>query len=197
MTSIRSSDKRKFEVGLGTYTTAVLVKPEDTFRFDCLRCGACCSHPPSIIPKESRAAAKRMGMSSEGFFDSYVVLEPNIYCGYLAVFDRVGDECIFYSKEKGKASCRIHGAKPNLCRSKPVMRYGSDANPSMEAMKILFEPCRGFGRGGEQTVGEWIEKNGLKESWQEDFKYYSTLEKMLKSKPLAEVEKNVREMFTE
>jgi Fe-S-cluster containining protein len=195
MARIRSSDKRRFEVGFGTYTTAVLVKPEDTFSFDCLRCGTCCSHPPSLIPKEGRAAAKRVGMSNEEFFDKYVVLEPNIYCGYLAVFDRVGDECIFYSKEKGKASCKIHGAKPNLCRSKPVMRYGSDSNPSSENMKILFEFCRGYGRGREQTIGEWIKKNGLKESWQDDFEYYSALEKMMESMPLSELEKKVREMF--
>jgi Fe-S-cluster containining protein len=195
MVRIRSSDKKRFSVGAGKYTKAILVKPDDTFRFDCIRCGICCSNPPSLIPKESHAAARYLGMSNREFFEKYVTLQPSIYCGWTAVLDKIGDECVFYSKEDGKASCKIHIVKPNLCRSKPVMRYGSDANPSMESMKILFEPCRGYGRGEEQTIGNWIKKKKLKASWQDDFEYYSNLEKMMDKMPLAELEKKVREMF--
>jgi Fe-S-cluster containining protein len=195
MARIRSSEKKKFEVGIGNYTTAILVKPEDTFRFDCLRCGDCCSHPPSLIPKESHAIAKYLGMSNKEFFDKYVVLQENAYCGWLAALSTVGDECVFYSKDKGKASCKIQNVKPNLCRSKPVMRYASDYNPSLETMQILYEPCRGYGRGEEQTVANWIAKKGLRASWQDDYEYYTSLENMTEAMPLAEIEKKVREMF--
>jgi Fe-S-cluster containining protein len=195
MARIKASDKRKVYTGIDTFITAIPLTPEDTFKFDCIRCGWCCSYTPALNPKESHTIAKYLGMSNGEFFNKHVTLVENINCGYIAALDKIGDKCAFYAKENGKSSCKIQEVKPNLCLEKPVLRLEGRRPQGMESLKLFFEPCRGMGRGKEQSVREWIEKNDLMTYWSDDFEYYSKLAEMARTMPAAEVERKVREMF--
>jgi Fe-S-cluster containining protein len=172
MTKVRASDAKYRHIGSGMYAKIIDVKPEDSFRFDCLRCGTCCSRPPGINPKEASRIAEYLGISKIDFFNDYVILMEDPFYGWKAKLDMRGDYCVFREKGDGKASCKIHEVSPRQCRAKPIAGLGRDPTKSgLEAIRLGFQPCSGFGRGREYTVKEWIEMNGLEKAWQEESEY--------------------------
>lgn len=196
MARIRAHDKKKIYIGFNTYLKAIPVKLEDTFRFDCLNCGACCAYPPTVNPQENQAMAKHKGMSKKDFFDEYVVLQPHLIYEWITTLRKVGDECVFYSKKNGKSMCDVHKAKPNLCKAKPL-HHISDFHGDLESFELFYEPCRGFGRGEEQTIRNWIEKNELEKAWLEDTAYYSKLAELNKTLSIWELKNEIEKMFKE
>jgi len=196
MVKIKPFNKRKIYFGFdGFYVKAVPVQPEDTFRFDCLRCGTCCSNPPGVNPRELSDMAKYKKLSKEDFFNRYITLTEDSVYGWKARINKIGDECVFYSKEKGKASCEIHEKKPRQCLGRPVINLGGNPSRGLDSMMIYFEPCRGFGRGEEQTIRKWVEDRELVKAWKEEYDYIMTLLEMKKNMTVWELKDKITQMF--
>lgn len=197
MVSIHPSDAKLRYVGNGIFMRGVEIGPDDTFRFDCLRCGWCCSHPPSVNPKEADRITQYLGISKNNFFQGYLTLQKDDFYGWKAKIDKRGDDCAFYSKEKGKSSCKIHPVKPRQCRVKPVSRLGSKPGDGIDGMDLMFEPCRGFGRGKEYTVRQWIKENKIEDAWKEEEDYFSEVEMLRMCTPANQLKERIAKMFVE
>lgn len=195
MSNIRPSDAKYKLIG-GVFAKVAEVTLDDRFMFDCLRCGWCCSYPPGINPKEASRIANYLGLSKKDFFDGYVTLQEDDSYGWKAKIDKRGDNCAFWSKDNGKATCKIHSVKPRQCKVKPVLRLGNESFEGLEAMRLLFEPCRGFGRGKEYTVREWIKTNNLEEAWKEEVDYFSELVIARMKTPSNQLKSKIEDMFT-
>jgi len=196
MAGVRASDAKYKQIALGMYAKIIDVKPEDSFRFDCLRCGTCCSRTPGVNPKEASRIAKYLGISKLDFFSSYVTLMVDPFYGRKAKLDMRGDYCVFWEKEKGKASCKIHEVNPRQCRARPVAGLSRDPSKSgLEAINLGIQPCRGFGRGQEYTVKEWIEMNGLDRAWQEESEYLDKIKSMRLTTPSNQLKAKIIDMF--
>ena len=197
MVNVKPSNSKIRYVSNGISIKGVEVEPEDTFRFDCLRCGTCCSSPPGVNPKEASRIAQYLGMGKKDFFRQYLTLHADDSYGWKAKVDKRGAECAFYSKEKGKASCKIDAVKPRQCRSKPISRIGSKLGDGLHGMELILEPCRGFGRGSETTVREWVRKNRLEEAWKEEIGYVYKFMMMGLGMPARQLKEKIEELYTE
>jgi Fe-S-cluster containining protein len=195
MVSIRPSDAKLRYVGNGIFMKGVEVEPDDTFRFNCLRCGYCCSHPPGVNPNEASRIAQYLGIKRGELFKKYLTLHEDDSYGWKAKIDKIGDNCAFYSKEKGKASCRINPVKPRQCRAKPVSRLGSKMIAEGVVPDLMFEPCRGFGRGKEYTVMEWITENKLEQAWDEETEYALKVMMMKREISSNQLKEKIAKMF--
>lgn len=199
MVRIKPSDAkyRLRNFGNGFVLTKLIdVNAKDVFRFNCLRCGTCCYNSPDINPSDAARMANYLGISRKDFFREYVTMKEDEQCGWSPVLDKVGDNCVFYSKEKGKATCKVHDAKPWQCRTRPVTVTDGYSNDP-ETIKAVINPCRGFGRGPEQTVQQWLTSENMMESLEEEIKYVKKVMTMKKKMNRNQLREAIEKMFTE
>jgi Fe-S-cluster containining protein len=199
MTKLMPSDaKYRFtqtSQGLG-FSKLIYAEVDDSFRFDCLRCGKCCSIVPDINPKDAARMANYLVMSKGDFFKNYVTLKEDDYCGWRAVLDKVGDSCTFYSKEAGKASCKVHIAKPWQCSARPVTVRDGDIE-YLESLCVSINTCRGFERGPETTVRQWIKNKGMINSLKYEIDYTQKLASLKRQMNRNELREAITKLFTE
>ena len=99
--------------------------------FDCQCCGVCCRGDGGIFIKPDQAAgpARILGISEEEFIDRYT--EPRH--GLLSLRSGEDGYCLLHDQETH--TCRIHEAKPPMCRDWPFF-FGMLDHPSgFEAAK--------------------------------------------------------------
>ncbi|MBW2989753.1 YkgJ family cysteine cluster protein [Candidatus Woesearchaeota archaeon] len=87
-------------------------------KFECTRCGECC-RPPRLYAFDIKRI-KKIGYREEDF--SYRDNFGNSY-----IKEKKG-WCMFLKKGK-KASCRIYGARPRICRQYPSELRGGSCRP--------------------------------------------------------------------
>lgn len=120
------------------------------FRFQCIRCGNCCTHLPQGVPlfyKDAYEIGLNFNMSLRDFVAKYCELEtheitnngerlhiPGLY------LKKIGQTCIFYKDN----ACSINSVKPYNCQHAPFISllFQSDT-----AIKFLKDNCKGFGQG--------------------------------------------------
>lgn len=85
--------------------------------FECRRCGHCCQGEGGILltPKDQRRLAAHLGLTVAQTLADYAVT------GAGAPQVRTGEDgwCIFFRQGEG---CRIHPARPDVCRAWPFFR---------------------------------------------------------------------------
>ena len=99
-------------------------------RFECRRCGMCCSWHGYVrlSEKEADTIASHIGMAPSEFYEKMVVLTHDRRGISLAEND--DGTCIFY--DPAVKGCRIYCCRPEQCRSYPLKWH----NPR--------NPCPGF-----------------------------------------------------
>ncbi|MFH1288841.1 MAG: YkgJ family cysteine cluster protein [bacterium] len=123
-----------------------------SFKFQCVRCGNCCTMLPEGIPlfyKDAKRIALFLSLSIDAFLLQYcgLVLNQVVIKGqevkipvlYLKTFDRI---CIFYKKCDNE--CLIQKAKPYVCKAAPLISLPFQNKESAEFLK---KHCKGFGNG--------------------------------------------------
>lgn len=93
-------------------------------RFDCGRCGNCCSGPTGVVrftPDELKAMATHLGLLPFEFLERYARKDAD---GRWTLDERPrgdGDyDCVFVARDDaGRASCTIHPVRPTQCRTWP------------------------------------------------------------------------------
>ena len=106
--------------------------------FSCHGCGHCCEGEGGIVVSSSDLARLigHLTISAEEFEQSYGVRRGG------KLFVRTGEDgnCIFYQAGLG---CKVHAAKPNICRAWPFFR-GNLIDP--ESLDLSRHFCPGIPR---------------------------------------------------
>lgn len=137
--------------------------PNDTFRFTCKECGACCRNrttPIMLTGLDIYRMAKGLSI------DPYEVL-ARFTSGYVGdvshapvVILRERLDCSCSLLRKGK--CTVHSCKPIACAAYPIGRYVNLATKESGYIR-QSGGCKGAVDGRVWTLDEWLDTWGLKE----------------------------------
>jgi Fe-S-cluster containining protein len=113
---------------------------EDGLRFQCTRCGHCCTGAPGYVwvnEQEIEAIAQHRGDSVEqttGLFTRAVGRRRSLR-------EKANGDCVFYDRGKG---CTIYSVRPRQCRTWP---FWESNLVTPEAWQKTCEICPGSGKG--------------------------------------------------
>lgn len=130
---------------------------KDGLRFECLRCGSCCSGFSGTVrvsDEEIAALARRLGLSEAEFRKNYA--RP-IGGGEISLIEKPNKDCIFFDKEQG---CTVYADRPRQCRTWPFWRSNVY---SPDSWKRGGKRCPGMNRGRLYTadfIKEMSENDG-------------------------------------
>jgi Fe-S-cluster containining protein len=113
---------------------------QDGLRFECTRCGKCCSGFPGFVwvnEEELRGIAEFLGEP----LDEVIGLYTRLLNGKRTLRDRLSDDCIFYEAGQG---CTIYPVRPRQCRTWP---FWESNVLSPEAWERTQQVCPGSGHG--------------------------------------------------
>ena len=137
--------------------------PNDTFRFTCKECGACCRNrttPIMLTGLDIYRMAKGLSI------DPYEVL-ARFTSGYVGdvshapvviLRERLDGSCSLLRKGK----CTVHSCKPIACAAYPIGRYVNLATKESGYIR-QSGGCKGAVDGRVWTLDEWLDTWGLKE----------------------------------
>jgi Fe-S-cluster containining protein len=115
---------------------------KEGLRFECLRCGGCCSGfsgTVRITDDEISALARRLDLPEAEFRNNYT--RP-MGRGVISLIEKENQDCIVFKKEEG---CTVYNDRPRQCRTWPFWRSNVY---SPERWKRGAERCPGMDRGG-------------------------------------------------
>src|SRR5579871_153117 len=113
---------------------------QDGLRFECTRCGKCCSGFPGFVwvnDDEMKAIAEFLDEPLEEVLGLYT----RIFDGDRTLRDRLNNDCIFFDAEKG---CTIYPVRPRQCRTWPF--WESNVRTPND-WKETCQTCPGSGQG--------------------------------------------------
>jgi Fe-S-cluster containining protein len=119
----------------------------DGLRFECTRCGACCTGAPGYVwvtPEEVARLAEFLGESVEEFGRKSLRRVGSRY----SLIEKAGGDCIFWSRESG---CTVYPARPVQCRTWPFWPDNLEAPDDWERTQ---RACPGSGRGRLYSLDE-------------------------------------------
>ncbi len=118
----------------------------DGLRFECTRCGRCCTGEGWVWVSEARIReiAEFLGMSVETFSRRYVRRVDN----RLSLMEKDHADCAFWQRDQG---CSIYPVRPAQCRTFP---FWPEHLESRGAWRDLAAEVPGIGRGGRHGEGE-------------------------------------------
>jgi Fe-S-cluster containining protein len=110
---------------------------KDGLRFECLRCGNCCTgFSGTVLVNDAEIAvfARRLGIGEEAFRKNYTRAMGG---GAISLVEKKNTDCIFFDKEQG---CTVYSDRPRQCRTWPFWRSN------------IYSPGR-WKRGAERCPG--------------------------------------------
>ncbi len=113
----------------------------DGLRFECTRCGHCCTGSPGTVridETEAAALAAHLGLDLADFSERYSRLLDD---GATSLTEKPNHECVFWSRTQG---CTVYAVRPKQCRSWPFWRANL-ASPAHWA--TAAQGCPGMGQG--------------------------------------------------
>ena len=87
----------------------------DGLRFECTRCGNCCTGEPGYVwvtPDEIKAIADFLGRPAVEIRSLYTRKEH----GRVSLREKANGECVFWDRQTG---CTVYPARPTQCRTWP------------------------------------------------------------------------------
>jgi uncharacterized protein len=113
---------------------------KDGLRFECTRCGNCCTGAPGFVwvnDVEIKAIAKYRGEDLEQVLGLYTRAEGR----GRSLREKLNGDCIFYDAKQG---CTIYPVRPRQCRTWP---FWESNIVTEEAWQKTGEICPGSGQG--------------------------------------------------
>lgn len=110
-------------------------------RFECLRCGSCCtgfSGTVRVSNEEIAVFAQSLDLPETEFRKHYTRIVGG---GVVSLIEKENKDCIFFDKERG---CIVYENRPRQCRTWPFWRYNVY---SPEHWKREAKRCPGMNRG--------------------------------------------------
>jgi hypothetical protein len=122
---------------------------DDGIRFQCLRCGSCCSGSPGTVYATSREAqeiAEFLRISFPQFIEKY--LRP--FEDGFSIREHKDGRCFFFEDE-----CGIYSVRPAQCRTFPFWLQNMRSDRRWDDVR---KACPGIGTGRMFTKSEIIER---------------------------------------
>jgi len=117
---------------------------QKTIRFECQRCGNCCTEPGLITYEDFARIADALGVGRKEFYRKYCEFYPNLL-GLQPRVDSATGHCVFYETVDNSGSCKVHTIKPIVCREAPLLiDYRSGV--------IGISHCKGSDKGPEIVI---------------------------------------------
>ncbi|MFP8881410.1 MAG: YkgJ family cysteine cluster protein [Myxococcota bacterium] len=120
----------------------------DGLRFECTRCGQCCSGSPGTVlvsDQEIDELARHVSLSVEEFRAVYT---RTLRKGEISLREKRSKECVFFDRDRG---CSIYKQRPRQCRTWPFWR---GVVASEERWNEEAEGCPGMNRGKLRDAAE-------------------------------------------
>ncbi len=134
---------------------------QDGLRFECIRCGRCCSGVPGYVwvsGREIAALAERLGMEFRAFRIRYTRRVNDQGKHGISLTEKKNQDCIFFDADRG---CLVYEDRPRQCRSWP---YWSSVIVSPQIWEDESERCPGINRGplhSAEEIKRTAEDDGL------------------------------------
>jgi len=118
-------------------------------RFQCTRCGACCSGAPGYVWVDTREIiliADYLGLTTEQFGRKHL---RQVGAGR-SLLELSNGDCEFLERlADGTTRCRIHEVRPTQCRTWPFWRSNLS---SPRAWELTARHCPGIDRGAHRPL---------------------------------------------
>ena len=121
---------------------------DEGLRFECQRCGACCTGEPGTIyvgPDEILPIAEFLQISAADFIGHYLYPFRDSY----SIREHADGRCFCYAN-----GCTIYPVRPNQCKSFP---FWPDNLRSETQWKKVSDTCPGIDHGRLYTKAEILE----------------------------------------
>ena len=134
-------------------------------KFDCQRCGNCCSGKGSFVrvsDREVDALAAETGLSSDAFRASHTTAAHEA----TVLKDQGGDgDCEWLLRNPdGTSGCRVQNAKPDQCRTYPFWPRVLRRKAAWDAEAV---GCKGIGQGDIVPAAEIDRQSGLEQVFED------------------------------
>ena len=113
----------------------------DGLRFECTRCGNCCTGEPGTVrvsEQEIAALARHLDLAEHEFRAMYLRTLPS---GTISLRERSNHDCVFWDGEEG---CRVYPHRPRQCRTWPFWAANLESPAHWEN---AAKTCPGIGSG--------------------------------------------------
>lgn len=134
----------------------------DGLRFECSRCGNCCTGPPGAVwftRDEGKAMAAAIGVT-EAFFLRTYAREINGKWSLQERRSSHGMDCVFLTwDDHGKSGCSLYSARPTQCGTWPFWAENLESPEMWDAVKRQT-PCPGMNSGPLITIDEIVARLG-------------------------------------
>ena len=119
-------------------------------RFECTRCGNCCTGPPGWVwfdQEEGRRIAARLGLDEADFYQRYAH-QVNGRWSLKETKTPHGYDCIFLDRTSrpGEAICSIYAVRPVQCRTWPFWPENLSSPRAWQGARRRT-PCPGMDHG--------------------------------------------------
>jgi Fe-S-cluster containining protein len=112
----------------------------DGLRFECTRCGNCCTGAPGYVwltNKEILTIARLVELPKAEFLAVYTKRAPR----GVTLREKANGDCVFFDASRG---CTIYENRPRQCRTWPFWDSNVESSQSWESMR---RGCPGAGQG--------------------------------------------------
>ena len=116
-------------------------------KFECTRCGACCTGAPGYVWVDEEAIARLAafrGVPIDPFSRSFVRRVGDRY----SLIEKPGGDCVFWDQQAG---CTVYPARPVQCRTWPFWPENLESEADWDQVRT---GCPGAGRGTWFSVEE-------------------------------------------
>ena len=113
---------------------------QDGLRFECTRCGKCCSGFPGYVWVNEEEVQAIATFRDEPL-EEVIGLYTRMVNGQRSLRDNLKDDCIFYDPGQG---CTIYPVRPRQCRTWPFWESNVRSPKSWERTQTA---CPGAGQG--------------------------------------------------
>ena len=123
----------------------------DGLRFQCTRCGNCCTGSPGFVwvnDEEIQALAEFRGETVEEVTGLYTHQARR----GRTLREKLNGDCVFYTREQG---CTVYDVRPRQCRTWP---FWESTIASEEAWQQTCQVCPGAGKGGLISSEEILQR---------------------------------------
>jgi Fe-S-cluster containining protein len=113
---------------------------KDGLRFQCTRCGNCCTGAPGYVwvnEEEVEALARFRGETVE----EVTALYTRVVDGRRSLREKANGDCVFFDRREG---CTVYPARPRQCRTWPFWESNVDTPADWERTCAV---CPGSGKG--------------------------------------------------
>ena len=95
---------------------------KDGLRFECTRCGGCCSGFPGFVwlsEQEVERLKNHLKLEIHDFISRYTKVVRGFGQPRLSLIEKEGFACIFFDRTGSDGFCTVYEARPYQCRSYP------------------------------------------------------------------------------